>query len=128
MKGPLGRTAEEQKIRVLEGKPFHLSLDPESEYTLVSADADSATIRKAGATEVLTIKRRDGAAPAASAAPAVTATPPAASTPAPAPAGAVTPPPSPGGSAAAAPAATVAPPAAAPAGGAAVPAPAGKTP
>ena len=125
---PLGRTAEEQKIRVLEGKPFHLSLDPESEYTLVSADADSATIRKAGATEVLTIKRRDGAAPAASAAPAGTATPPAASTPAPAPAGAVTSPPGPGGPAAAAPAATVAPPAAAPAGGAAVPAPAGKTP
>lgn len=55
---PLGRTPEEQKIRVQEGNTFHLSLEPETEYTLVSAGADSATIRKAGSSEDLVIRKR----------------------------------------------------------------------
>lgn len=86
---PLGRSAEEQKFRVQEGNAFHLSLDPATEFKLVAAGPDSATILKAGEKEPMVIRRQAAeaapatggveapvAAPAASPAPAPVATPP----------------------------------------------------
>lgn len=55
---PLGNSPEEQKFRVQEGSSFRLSLDPDTEYTLVSAEADSATIRKAGSPEPIVIRKQ----------------------------------------------------------------------
>lgn len=112
---PLGHSPEEQKFRVQEGNSFHLSLDPSTEYKLVSAGPDSATILKAGGTEPMTIRKRaadasaaggafaepsPGASPAVPAAGAAAAPPPSpvtapVSKPAPVPAAAAKPAPSP---------------------------------
>lgn len=101
---PLGRSAEEQKFRVQEGNSFHLSLDPATEFKLVAAGPDSATILKAGDKEPMIIRRQAAeanpatggleapvAAPAASPPPAP-ASKPASAAPTPAPATAAKPP------------------------------------